>query len=102
MRAPSAARARTDEPPRGNRGRAPRAGSIREFVRTHPWWQTVLLVVGLITVLSVFGALFIGFGRAPRSVETSAPVASVDSPQFLAALGRLVNSPVDEGARSRS
>jgi cardiolipin synthase A/B len=82
---------------RGDAGRRSGGGGIRQFVRTHPWWQTVLLVTGFVALLSVFGALFIGFGRTPRVVETSAPVPSVDSPHFLAALGRLVNSPVDEG-----
>jgi cardiolipin synthase A/B len=73
-----------------------RAG-LREWVRTHPWWQTALLIAGLVAVLSVFGALFVGFGRAPTEVQTTGPVPPVWSPGFAAAMTHLVNAPLDSG-----
>ena len=72
-------------------------GGVREWVRTHPWWQTALVVAGILAVLSVFGALFIGFRTAPTVVETTGPVPAVDSADFAAAMTHLVNAPLDSG-----
>jgi hypothetical protein len=41
----------------------------QEFVRSHGWLQTVLLVIGLVTVMAVLGAVFIAAGNEPASIS---------------------------------
>jgi len=69
----------------------------RAFVRTHGWVQTVLLIIGLVTVLAVLGALFIAVGDAPDKIYTDAEVAPVDSILFATSLATLVNAPLERG-----
>lgn len=76
---------------------AAQEGGVREFLKAHPWWQTLLFVTGAIALLSVFGALFVGVGKAPRAIETTGPVPAVNTADFAAAMSHLVNAPLDSG-----
>jgi cardiolipin synthase A/B len=69
----------------------------KAFVESHGWLQTVLLIIGGITVLAVFGALFIAAGTEPPRITTDAPVAPVDSALFAESLSHLVNAPLGQG-----
>jgi cardiolipin synthase A/B len=69
----------------------------RSFVRKHGWVQTVLLVIGVITVLAVLGALFVAAGTAPEAIYTDTQVPPVESALFATSLSHLVNAPLDEG-----
>jgi cardiolipin synthase A/B len=69
----------------------------RSFVRKHGWLQTVLLVIGFITVLAVLGALFIAAGNSPGTIYTDTQVPPVDSALFATSLSHLVNAPLEHG-----
>jgi len=69
----------------------------KAFVETHGWLQTILLIVGGVTVLAVFGALFIAAGTEPPAITTDAPVAPVGSALFAESLSHLVNAPIGQG-----
>jgi cardiolipin synthase A/B len=69
----------------------------RAFVQTHGWLQTVLLVIGLVSVLAVVGALFVAAGSSPESIYTDTEVAPVDSVLFATSLSQLVNAPLEQG-----
>jgi hypothetical protein len=69
----------------------------RNFVQSHGWAQTVLLIIGLITVLTVLGAFFIAAGTTPDKLYTQGEVAAVDSTLFAHSLSNLVNAPLDQG-----
>jgi cardiolipin synthase A/B len=69
----------------------------RAFVRARGWLQTILLLIGLITVLAVLGALFVGAGASPDSIYTESEVAPVDSALFATSLSHLVNAPFEHG-----
>jgi cardiolipin synthase len=56
-----------------------------------------LLIIGLVTVLAVFGALFIAIGDAPEKIYTDTEVAPVDSTLFATSLATLVNVPLEHG-----
>jgi cardiolipin synthase len=81
--------------------RTPNIAEIREegrsFVRKHGWLQTVLLVIGVVTVLAVLGALFVAAGTAPETIYTDTTIAPVDSALFATSLSHLVNAPLEEG-----
>ena len=80
---------------------APNVINIREegqaFIRTHGWLQTVLLVVGVVTVLAVLGAIFIAAGNEPEAIYTDTQIAPVDSALFATSLSQLVNAPLEHG-----
>src|SRR5262245_34903825 len=69
----------------------------RAFVRKRGWLQTVLLVIGLITVLALLGAVFIAAGNSPGEIYTDGEVAPVDSTLFATSLSNLVNAPLENG-----
>jgi phosphatidylserine/phosphatidylglycerophosphate/cardiolipin synthase-like enzyme len=69
----------------------------KAFVETHGSFQTILLVIGFVTVLAVFGALFIAAGTEPDKIATDAEVAPVDSALFANSLSHLVNAPLEKG-----
>jgi cardiolipin synthase len=72
-------------------------GRIREMLKQQSWWETTLLVIGLVTLITAISVLFLGMNSTPRTVVTSAEVAPVQSPEFAIALSRLVNSPIERG-----
>lgn len=61
------------------------------------WWQIAFFVIGILTVLSVIGALFFAKGSSPERHYTSAPVPAVDSPEFPIALAHTVNAALEHG-----
>jgi len=63
----------------------------------HGWLQTILLLVGLITIIAVLGALFIAVGSEPDAIYTDTDVAPVDSALFATSLSHLVNAPLEKG-----
>lgn len=69
----------------------------RAAPRRHPGWQTALVGIGIAAVLSVLGALFVGFGAAPVRIETTGPVPAVGSTDFAAAMAHLINAPIGAG-----
>src|SRR5918992_2021429 len=70
---------------------------VRESVSSRPWWQTALLVIGFVTVITAVSVLFLGVNSAPREIITSDQVAAVNSEDFTVALSRLVGAPVEQG-----
>jgi cardiolipin synthase A/B len=70
---------------------------LTQFARTHPWWQTLLLCVGFVSLVTIIAVLFLGIDGRPRSISTTDPLPAVDSPHFTAAVARLVNVPVERG-----
>jgi cardiolipin synthase len=73
------------------------ASGIRGFAATHPKWQTALLAIGLLALLTVAGGLFFRVGDAPKEIVVAAEVPPVSSPAFAIALSHLVNGPVEQG-----
>jgi len=73
------------------------SGSIRDLLRTHPWWQTALFVIGVIAFVTAIGVMFLGLDSGPAEISTSEPLAPVDSPQFAATVSHLVNAPIERG-----
>ena len=69
----------------------------RRFVEKHGWLHTILLVVGIVTVLAILGAIFIAAGNEPDQIYTDAEVAPVHSDLFATSLSRLVNAPLERG-----
>ena len=65
--------------------------------RRYKWWQLTLFVVGAITAVSVFSALFFSVGDTPSRIYTDAPPPPVDSPHFATALATIVGAPVEHG-----
>jgi cardiolipin synthase len=70
---------------------------IRQVLKTQPWWQTTLLVIGFISLVTVVSVLFIGANNTPTVVTTTAPVPPVESEAFTAAVSRLANAPIEHG-----
>jgi cardiolipin synthase len=62
-----------------------------------PWWETTVLIVGIVTVVMVIGVLVFGVNAKPRVVTLSDELGAVDSPVFLTAVSRLVGAPVEHG-----
>ena len=84
----------------------PNVINIREegqaFVRAHGWLQTVLLVIGLVTVLAVLGAIFIAAGNEPEAIYTDTQIAPVNSALFQPAFRILSTRQSNTEAPSRS
>ena len=70
---------------------------VRQMLETQPWWQTTLLVIGFLSLVTVLSVLFLGANNAPTTVTTTAPVPPVQSDEFAAAMSRLVNVPIEKG-----
>ena len=79
--------------------RSPKAQAtgIRQFVTTHPWWQTALLVFGGLALITAVGGLFFRVGDGPKEIIASAPIPPVASHEFAMALSHLVNAPIEQG-----
>ncbi len=61
------------------------------------WWQTVFFFIGVITLLSIIGGLFVAVGSSPKKLYTNGPVPAVDSPEFPLALAHTVNVALEKG-----
>jgi cardiolipin synthase len=70
---------------------------VWQFTATHPWWQTALLVLGLLALFTAVGGLFFRVGDAPKKIVVSGTVPPVASPEFAIALAHLVNAPIEQG-----
>jgi cardiolipin synthase len=73
------------------------ADRIREGVRAQAWWHTALLFIGIVTLATAVGVLFLGIDSPPEEVVTSHAVPPVRSHDFTVALSRLVGAPVEQG-----
>jgi cardiolipin synthase len=69
----------------------------RGLRKRYRWWQLTLFAIGVVSALSVFGALFLVVGHQPARVYTDVPVPSVDSPHFATALAAVAGAPVERG-----
>ena len=65
--------------------------------RRYKWWQLTLFVIGIITAVSVFGALFFAVGDKPTRIYTDAEPPPVEAPHFATALSTIVGAPVEHG-----
>jgi cardiolipin synthase len=75
-----------------------RSGSrLRAFLKARPWWQTALLVIGFVTVVTIFGVLILGLDDKPDEVALSGTVGSIGSREFLSTVSRTVGAPVESG-----
>lgn len=70
---------------------------VRDFLEARPWWQTALLVIGFVTVVTVFGVLILGLDDKPDQVRLSTEVGSIGSKEFLSTVSRTVGAPVETG-----
>lgn len=61
----------------------------------HPWWQITLIVIGILSVISIILGLFFTFGDSADE-EWATELPPVNSPDFLAAIARLSNSPIEQ------
>jgi cardiolipin synthase len=71
--------------------------AVRAFFADRPWWETTVLIVGAITVVTVIGVMVFGVSAKPRVVTLSDDLGAVDSPVFLASVSRLVGAPIEHG-----
>jgi cardiolipin synthase len=69
----------------------------RSFLQRHGKIQTVLLIIGAATVLSILGSLFIAAGTSPDKLYSDREVAPVDTELFANSLSNLVNGPLERG-----
>ncbi len=76
---------------------APSGGRVRQFLKSRPWWQTTLLVIGFVTVVTVFGSLILGLDDKPDQVTLSAPIGPIGSREFLSTVSRTVGAAVEHG-----
>jgi cardiolipin synthase len=70
---------------------------VRKEVTSRPWWYTATLVTGFVTLLTAVSILFFGIDNAQGDIATNEEVAPVQSPDFTAALSRLVGASVEQG-----
>jgi cardiolipin synthase len=70
---------------------------VRKVVKTAPWWQTTLIVIGFISLITAVSVLFLGANNAPTKLTTTAPVPPVQTEGFAAAVSRLLNAPIERG-----
>jgi cardiolipin synthase len=70
---------------------------VRSEFTARPWWYNSILVLGFVTLLTAVAVLFFGVNNAPDEIATNEQVAPVQSPDFLAALSRLVGAPAEQG-----
>lgn len=61
------------------------------------WWQVAFFIIGVVSVLSIIGALFFAKGSSPKYHYTNGPVPAVDSLDFPINLAHTVNAGLEEG-----
>jgi cardiolipin synthase A/B len=93
---------RRKQPPQEKKPRVPSrlTEATRVFFRDRPWWETAILIVGAVAILTFLSVSFLGVTAKPRHVTVSADLGGVDSPVFLAAVARLVGASVEYGGRA--
>jgi cardiolipin synthase len=72
-------------------------GRVRRLLKARPWWQTTLIVIGFVTVVTVFGVLILGLDDKPDNVTLSSAVGAIGSREFLSTVSRSVGAPVEAG-----
>ena len=65
--------------------------------RRYKWWQLTLFVIGVITAVTLFSALFFAVGDKPGRIYTDTAPPPVDSAHFSTALSTIVGAPVEHG-----
>ena len=65
--------------------------------RRYKWWQLTLFVIGVITAVTLFSALFFAVGDKPGRIYTDTAPPPVDSAHFSTALSTIVGAPVERG-----
>src|SRR5215208_4003763 len=70
---------------------------VRQVLKTQPWWETTLIVIGFISLVTVISVLFLGANNTPTHMTTTEPVPAVESDAFALTLSRLLNAPIDHG-----
>jgi cardiolipin synthase A/B len=70
---------------------------VRHFLKSHPWWQTTVFVIGILALVTAVAVLFLGLDNAPTEISTSERLAPVDSLQFASTVSHLVNAPIERG-----
>ena len=65
--------------------------------RRYKWWQLTLFVIGVITAVTLFSALFLAVGDKPGRIYTDTAPPPVDSAHFSTALSTIVGAPVEHG-----
>lgn len=65
-----------------------------------PIWVLFFLLVGIATVFSAVGSLFLAIGRRPDKLTAAEEVPQVDAPGFLEAVSGVVNAPVQSGGKA--
>src|SRR5690348_7918596 len=71
--------------------------SVRDGVKSRPWWVTALIIIGFVALLMAIGVLFFGIDDTPRDLVTSDTVPPVESEAFALALSGLVGAPMEQG-----
>jgi cardiolipin synthase len=83
---------------RGRTSLVSAAGSRWNAVRErYTWWQITLFIVGVVSAVSVIGALFFAVGDKPSRIYTDREVPPVNSLEFSTALGGLIDAPIEHG-----
>jgi cardiolipin synthase len=83
---------------KSNRASLSLLGRVRAALfKGRPWWQDTLLVIGIVTVLSFVAVSFLGADGMPDRIIVSDDLGTVDSPEFAAAVSRLVGASVESG-----
>ncbi|MDB4940063.1 MAG: cls [Candidatus Doudnabacteria bacterium] len=72
---------------------------MNEFISL-PWWVLVLLIVGISSIASTIGSLFLSIGRRPDKLSVPENMPTVDSEDFLQAVSGVVNAPIQTGGKA--
>ena len=70
---------------------------VRQFLKSHPWWQTTIFIIGALALATAIGVLVFGVNNVPDEISTSEPLAPVESLQFASTVSHLVNAPIERG-----
>ena len=73
---------------------------LRHFLKTRPWWQTVLIIIGFVTVVMTFAVLILGLDDKPDEVTLTGEIGSIGSIDFLSTVSRAVGAPVEHGGEA--
>ena len=80
------------------RGAAKRTGDrVRDYLEAQRWWETTLIVVGFVTIVTVFGSLILGLDDKPDEVTLTGEIGPVGSREFLSTVSRLSGAAVEHG-----
>ena len=71
--------------------------AIRAYFREQPWWETTVLIIGAVTVLTFVAVSIFGVDAKPDTVTLSDDPGPPGSPPFVTTVSRLVGAPVETG-----